>query len=354
MAFTDPGSTEICADIWTVHAGTPVTDLEMALRAALSHELVEQIRYRTREGMKIAVTKGKAATRLSYGYVLSQQRDANGDRIRGLRDIDPVKAEIIRRIFRLYADGMSRQDIASLLNSEGLEGPDGIAWRDTAVRGWKSRGTGILNNESYIGRIVWNKQQCRKNPGTERRTARLNDRSEWIVKEVPSIRIVGDELWKAARARDEEVAAQYHSGATNRLNATQRPELRAAYEDYLRRQRGLSERTIIDSWRFAGQFLDFRFPEETDDLANISAADIAQFLHARVVLKAPRDKTVPSHLRNFFRYLFKAGKTATNLANAVPRVAQRFGTRLPRHISLEQVEMILAAVRDTAPSTLRN
>ncbi|WP_281979191.1 recombinase family protein, partial [Pseudorhizobium flavum] len=39
------------ADIWTVHAGAPVTDLEMALRAALSHELVEQIRYRTREGM---------------------------------------------------------------------------------------------------------------------------------------------------------------------------------------------------------------------------------------------------------------------------------------------------------------
>jgi DNA invertase Pin-like site-specific DNA recombinase len=212
------------ADIWTVHAGTPVTDLEMALRAALSHELVEQIRYRTREGMKMAVTKGKAATRLSYGYVLSQQRDANGDRIRGLRDIDPVKAEIIRRIFRLYADGMSPQDIASLLNSEGLEGPDGIAWRDTAVRGWKSRGTGILNNESYIGRIVWNKQQYRKNPGTERRTARLNDRSEWIVKEVPSMRIVSDELWNAARARDEEVAAQYHSGATNRLNATQRPE----------------------------------------------------------------------------------------------------------------------------------
>jgi site-specific recombinase XerD len=133
-----------------------------------------------------------------------------------------------------------------------------------------------------------------------------------------------------------------------------RLELRAAYEDYLRRQRGLSERTIIDSWRFAGQFLDFRFPEETDDLGSISASDIARFLHMRVVQRAPRDKTVPSHLRNFFRYLFKAGKTTTNLANAVPRVAQRFGTRLPRHLSLEQVEMILAAVRDKAPSSLRN
>nr|WP_281411352.1 recombinase family protein [Rhizobium ruizarguesonis] len=49
-----------CRDVelWTVHAGTPVTDLELAMRAALSHEMVEQIRYRTREGMKTAVRKG--------------------------------------------------------------------------------------------------------------------------------------------------------------------------------------------------------------------------------------------------------------------------------------------------------
>jgi integrase/recombinase XerD len=133
-----------------------------------------------------------------------------------------------------------------------------------------------------------------------------------------------------------------------------RLEMRVAYEDYLRRQRGLSERTIIDSWRFAEQILDFRFPDGADDLGNLSAGDIARFLQARVIQRAPRDKTVPSHLRNFFRYLFKTGETVTNLANAVPRVAQRFGTHLPRHLSLEQVDMILDAVRNTAPASLRN
>jgi site-specific recombinase XerC len=130
--------------------------------------------------------------------------------------------------------------------------------------------------------------------------------------------------------------------------------MRVAYEDYLRRQRGLSERTIIDSGRFAEQILDFRFPDGADDLGNLSAGDIARFLQARVIQRAPRDKTVPSHLRNFFRYLFKTGETVTNLANAVPRVAQRFGTHLPRHLSLEQVDMILDAVRNTAPASLRN
>ena len=212
------------ADIWTVHAGTPVTDLEMALRAALSHELVEQIRYRTREGMKTAVKKGKASTCLAYGYKLSQQRDANGDRIKGLREVDTVKADIVRRIYQLYADGISPRDIAQLLNKESIPGPRGRKWRDTAIRGHVGRGSGILNNESYIGRIVWNRRQYRKNPETERRTARANDAAEWVFKEVPEMRIVSNELWQRVKDRQREVGDLFDFGQGNRLNATHRPE----------------------------------------------------------------------------------------------------------------------------------
>ena len=105
------------AELWTVHGKQAVTDMEMAIRAVLSHELVESIRFRTREGMKTAVSKGKASTCLAYGYKLSQERDANGDRIRGLRDVDPEKAKNVRRIFQLYADGRSPREIAELLNA---------------------------------------------------------------------------------------------------------------------------------------------------------------------------------------------------------------------------------------------
>ena len=38
-----------------------------------------------------------------------------------------------------------------------------------------------------------------------------------------------------------------------------------------------------------------------------------------------RDKTPPTHLRNFFRYLFKCGLTSANLSLCVPSVAQRYG-----------------------------
>ncbi|MCD2185522.1 recombinase family protein [Rhizobium sp. GN54] len=210
--------------IWTVQAGQEISHMELHMRSTLSHELVEQIRYRTREGMKTAVKKGKASTCLAYGYKLSQQRDANGDRIRGLRDVDPVKAEIVRRIYQLYADGMSPRDIAHLLNNEGVPGPRGRKWRDTAIRGHVGRGTGILNNESYIGRIVWNRRQYRKNPQTEKRTARANDTSEWILTEVPQMRIISDELWSRVKDRQKEIGELFDFGQSNRLNATHRPE----------------------------------------------------------------------------------------------------------------------------------
>ncbi|MDH0116910.1 recombinase family protein, partial [Rhizobium pusense] len=211
-------------EIWTVHASQAITKLELHFRATLSDELVDQIRYRTREGMKTAVKKGKASTCLAYGYKLSQQRDANGDRIKGLREVDTVKADIVRRIYQLYADGMSPRDIAQLLNKESIPGPRGRKWRDTAIRGHVGRGSGILNNESYIGRIVWNRRQYRKNPETERRTARANDAAEWVLKEVPEMRIVSDELWQRVKDRQRVVGDLFDFGQSNRLNATHRPE----------------------------------------------------------------------------------------------------------------------------------
>ena len=38
--------------------------------------------------------------------------------------------------------------------------------------------------------------------------------------------------------------------------------LKLEYEDYLRNQRGLSEKSIYDCWRFADRFLNFRFEGE--------------------------------------------------------------------------------------------
>jgi integrase/recombinase XerD len=124
-----------------------------------------------------------------------------------------------------------------------------------------------------------------------------------------------------------------------------RAELFADFESYLVKQRGLSPRSVPHSLHFARRFLDYRFGEELPDLASLRPADAIGFIE-HVMGSARRDKTVVTHVRIFLQYLFGRGATATNLALAIPRKQQHWGERLPRHLSPEGVEAVLAFVRN--------
>ena len=68
-------------------------------------------------------------------------------------------------------------------------------------------------------------------------------------------------------------------------------DLRRDYETYLRRQRGLNERTIFHSWRIADRFLEFRFGKENGELSRITTSDIVGFLQHLTTRTPPlRDK----------------------------------------------------------------
>ena len=149
---------------------------------------------------------------------------------------------------------------------------------------------------------------------------------------------------------DDGIATKFKLNTSASITSKQiaRETLRRDYEDYLRRQRGLSDSSIYQCWRIADRFLDHRFGDEDDDLGRITAGDIVAFLGHLTTRKPPfRDKTPPTHLRNFLRYLFKRGVTSANLALCVPSVAQRHDARLPRHLTPDQVETMLAAVRNS-------
>ena len=63
------------------------------------------------------------------------------------------------------------------------------------------RRTGILHNELYIGRLVWNKQRYVKDPSTGKRLARINPESEWVIHVVQELRIIQDDLWHRVKHR---------------------------------------------------------------------------------------------------------------------------------------------------------
>ncbi len=110
---------------------------------------------------------------------------------------------VIRRIFRDYAAGKSAKAIAFALNQEGIPAPTGGDWGFSTINGNPKRGNGILNNEMYIGKIVWNRQRFLKDPDTGKRQARPNPESEWVIQEVPELRILDDDLWMAVKARQD-------------------------------------------------------------------------------------------------------------------------------------------------------
>jgi site-specific recombinase XerD len=136
---------------------------------------------------------------------------------------------------------------------------------------------------------------------------------------------------------------------------TVRGRLRAEWEQYLRRQRGVSERTIKHSWWLISRFLKFCFGEEKDSLPEVKAAHIARFMQQAALRSQPlRNKTSPTHLRNFCLFLFQTNRTATNLAPSILGVTHRYQARLPRHLTAEQVEAILTAVKEDTPLGRRN
>lgn len=175
-------------DIGHLHIG-----LKGTMNAMYLHDLAEK----TRRGLRGRVEAGRSGGGLSYGYRIVRAPEGQ----RGEREVNPVEAEIILRIFRAFVAGVSPKEIGKTLNGEGVPGPMGVDWSPSTIHGHARRGTGLLNNELYVGRLVWNRQRYVKDPDTGRRLARLNPETEWVVTEVPHLRIVDEDLWQAVKAR---------------------------------------------------------------------------------------------------------------------------------------------------------
>ena len=158
---------------------------------------------------------------MCYGYRVVKAL-SGGTVTTGQREIEPTEARTVERIFRDFVAGVSPKQIAKNLNREGIAGPFGGAWSPSTIYGNAKRGTGILNNELYIGRLVWNRLRYVKNPDTAKRVSRLNPTSDWMTREVPALRVVSDELWAAAKARQEQTRHAVRSAG--HLGRARRPQ----------------------------------------------------------------------------------------------------------------------------------
>lgn len=172
--------------------------LQAGLSGIIGEAFREMVSERTYTALQSRAMQGKPAGGKRYGY-------GEGE------------AETVRQVFAWYADGHSAQWIAAELNRLGVPSPGSTwnrtsrrrgGWHPSAIGGDPKRGIGLLNNEAYIGRTIWNRSKWIKDPDTGKRRCVQRPRAEWVVTEDESARIVPQELWDRVKARQSRRASE--------------------------------------------------------------------------------------------------------------------------------------------------
>ena len=116
----------------------------------------------------------------------------------------------------------------------------------------------------------------------------------------------------------------------------------AEFSDYLRRERGLAQRTIVSHLPAIRRFLSEVCPAGADDLGRISQEDVTGYIERHARDWSPKSgKAMCWSLRAFLRYLHHKGLNAFPLAGCVPSIRQWKFASLPTYLSSAQVEKVL-------------
>lgn len=164
-------------------------------RGLVNELYLDDLRAKTHRGLAGQFERGLHVGGLSYGY---RSEEAPGGRRLA---IDEPRAAVVREIFARFAAGETTRGIVRELNARGVPGPRGGAWAMSALHVSHERRLGLLHNELYIGREVWNRRQWIKDPDTGKRRYVERPAAEWRVREVPELRIVDAPTWEAVRRR---------------------------------------------------------------------------------------------------------------------------------------------------------
>jgi len=143
-----------------------ISELHIGLKVTMGALFLKDLADKTRRGLEGRIRAGRSAGTVPYGYRMVRQLRPDGEIDRGLREADPAEAVVVRRIFAEYAAGRSPRAIARDLNGQGVPGPGGGPWCDSSIRGRSRRADGILRNQAYIGRLVWNRTRSLKDPAS--------------------------------------------------------------------------------------------------------------------------------------------------------------------------------------------
>jgi site-specific DNA recombinase len=158
------------------------------------------IRARTHSALQMRAMAGRATGGKVYGY-------------NSIGQVIETEAAVVREVFERFANGESMKSIVRDLNVRKVPSP-GSTWQRSSRRKdgcWLiSTLNPLLQNERYVGRVVWNRSTWVKDPDSGRRIRRQRPESEWITSSCPAL-VEGSE-WVKVQKRFEERATGQRAG----------------------------------------------------------------------------------------------------------------------------------------------
>jgi site-specific recombinase XerD len=127
------------------------------------------------------------------------------------------------------------------------------------------------------------------------------------------------------------------------------------FQHYLLHQRGLAPTTVRYYLDTVRRFLGARFGGEPFSLEALCPQDVTTFMLQQARRYSPAHaKLIATALRSFCRFLLQRGAIATDLAKAVPTVANWRLSALPKCMKAEDVEHLLQSGDRTTPQGRRD
>jgi DNA invertase Pin-like site-specific DNA recombinase len=170
-----------------------VTEIDVGVRGIMGPIFMTDLSNKVRRGMNGLVREGRFPTPAAYGYRAIAGKP-------GEREIDKEQAKIVRRIFEEFATGKSTRSIARDLMNDGIPSPNGgTFWNHQGIgNGRAGRERGMIGNQIYIGKLIWNATRTVRNPETGKKEKRRADPSEIITMDAPHLRIIDQNLFDRA------------------------------------------------------------------------------------------------------------------------------------------------------------
>ena len=187
-----------------------ISELHVGLKGTMNALFLKDLAQKTQRGLRGPGRAGQVGRRPCYGYdVVPRARPPMACRCAASAASTRREAAIVRRIFTEFAGGQLAQgDRPAAERGRAFPARAARAGAPSTIRGNAARGTGILNNELYVGRLVWNRLRYIKDPETGKRVSRLNPmRPVDRRARCPSCGSSTTTLWEAVRRARAELTA---------------------------------------------------------------------------------------------------------------------------------------------------